>query len=49
MSQTVFKEPKSTSFVNVDGWIFNDISGKNFQVDYHNHVEGLEAIKCNLN
>lgn len=46
MSQTTFKEPKSDKFIDMDGWVFNDTSGKNFQVDYQNHLEALDSISC---
>lgn len=48
MSQTVFKEPKSNEFRDIDGWIFNDLSGKNHQTDPHDLLKGLEANTCNI-
>lgn len=46
MSSTVFKEPKSTEFRDIDGWIFNDLSGKHFKTDPNNLAKGLDQIAC---
>ena len=45
---TRFKEPRSTDFVDLDGWILNDTSGKNFQVDKSTYLEALESVSCKL-
>lgn len=47
MSKTVFKEPKSSEFRDVDGWIFNDLSGKNFKTDPVGLLKGLDQISGN--
>jgi len=44
---TKFKQPRSDKFVDIDGWIFNDDSGKEFKEDHTNLLEYLENIKCN--
>ncbi len=48
MSQTIFKEPKSTEFRDIDGWIFNDLSGKDFKTNPDDLLKGLEANSCKL-
>lgn len=49
MSQTVFKEPKSSEFVDIDGWIFNDLSSKHFKKDKQDLLKGLDQIACKIN
>ncbi len=47
MSTTKFKQPRSDSFIDIDGWIFNDTGGKEFKEDPSVHLEYLDQIKCN--
>jgi len=41
-----FKEPKSSEFKDVDGWIFNDLSGKHLKTDPKSLLQGLDEIAC---
>ena len=47
MSDTRFKQPRSDKFVDIDGWILNDTSGKEFKEDHSNQLQYIDQIHCN--
>ena len=45
---TEFEQPRSDKFMDVDGWIFNDTTGKEFNEDDSNYKDYLELAKGKL-
>ena len=43
---TKMNQPRSDKFMDIDGWILNDMTGKEFKEDNHNQLEYLDLIKC---